>query len=172
MNNMKTALTLVTCLTFVFSMSFNKASAQIEPIPGKLPVYGQITAEGKKVKEGTVKIYQGNILWKELETTKKGYFEIGLDLNSHYTFEFETEGMIPKRISMNTQVEKKNAKPIPFECYIDLVGTDKINGQDISNLDFPVAIVKYNAKKRLFEPSLTYTMNMLKEYDRLVMNEE
>lgn len=168
---MKTVLTLATCLTFIFTMGMNKANAQMDAIAGKLPVYGQITAEGKKVKEGTVRIYKGNEVWQEMTTTKKGYFEIGLDLNKHYTFEFETEGMVTKRIAVNTQVEKKTAKPIPFECYINLMSTERFEGKDISNLDFPVAIVKYNAKKRLFEPSLAYTMNMLREYDKLAATE-
>ena len=93
-------------------------------------------------------------------------------MNSHFTFEFITEGMVTKRISVNTQIDKKNARPIPFECYVDLVGEDRFEGKDISNLDFPVAMVQYNAKKRLFEPSLGYSMNMLKEYDKLANNEE
>lgn len=168
---MKTVLTFAMSLILILGFNPKSTKAQMDAIPGKLPVYGQITANGKKVKDGVVKIYEGNSLWREMEANKKGFFEIGLDLNKHYTFEFESEGMLTKRLAVNTQVEKRNAKPIPFECYIDLVSMDKFNGKDVSTLDFPVAIVKYNAKKRLFEPSLAYTMNMLKEYDKLTAEE-
>lgn len=168
---MKTRLILLTCAMLVSIFSF-EAKAQKNEYPGKLPVYGFITADGKKCKEGVVKIYDGNTLISEMATDKKGYFEMGLDMNKYYTLEFETEEMLTKRLSINTVVEKKNAKPVPFECYIDLVPLEKFDGKDISTLDFPVAIVKYNAKKRMFEPSMGYTMSMLQEYNKLTVSED
>lgn len=169
---MKTKLSLLLTILLISGLFQINAKAQSSSTERELPVMGFVTAEGKKSKEATVKIYEGNTLWKDIEADKKGYFEIGLELNKHYTFEFMTEGMLTKRLAINTMVEKKTAKPIPFECYIDLVPLEKFNGADVSTLDFPIAIVQYNAKKRAFEPSLQYTMNMLKEYDKLTVSAE
>jgi hypothetical protein len=169
---MKTHLKLSALIGLMLCIAFPAAQAQMEATPGQLPLYGQLTSNGKKLKEGLVKIYDGNTLWKELETNKKGQFSIGLDLNKYYTLEFCSEGTMTKRITVNTELEKKKAAPVPFEAFVDLVPMEEFQGKDVSNLDFPIAIVTYNPKKRLFEPSLAYSMNMMKEYDKLTASEE
>jgi hypothetical protein len=134
--------------------------------PGFLPVFGMVTLNGSKVKTARVNVYDGNQLAMEVATSKKGEFVTELALNKHYTLEFMADGAVTKRIAINTYVENKNAAPVPFDCFVNLVHMEQVAGKDISTLDFPVAMVKYNEKKRAFEPQLGYSMNMMKEYNK------
>ncbi len=159
----KTSLLL---LIVAITANVNISNAQEETKPGFLPVYGVITVNNSKVKEAKVNVYDGNQLVQEIPASKRGEFATDLALNKHYTFEFLAEGAVTKRIAVNTYIEKKNAPPVPFDCFVYLVLLEQVEGSDISILDFPVALVSYNEKKKQFEPQLGYSMNMMKEYNK------
>jgi len=159
-------------LAAIVVLSSAQVQAQPESKSGFLPVFGTITKGGKKAKEAKIRVYEGNNLWTEFEANSKGNFESMLELNKYYTFEFISDGAVTKRIAVNTSVENKGLAAIPFKCFVDLVPDEKVEGSDTSTLDFPVAIVRYNAKKRVFEPDLEYFMNMMKEYDKAMAQSE
>lgn len=148
---------------FALSASFVSFSQELDATMNKLPIYGQITQSGKPAKNVKVTIYSGNEVLEEF-VLKRGIFEVMLNLGNYYTIEVSAEDCLTKRLVLDTKVEKKNLKPAPFDCAIDLIPVAMIGNNDPSMLDFPVACVIYDSKRRSFEPIMEYSMNMMKLY--------
>jgi len=148
---------------FALSVSLVSFSQELDAAMNKLPIYGQITQSGKPAKNVKVTIYNGNDVLEQF-VSKRGIFEVMLNLGHYYTIEVSSDGCITKRLALDTRVEKKNLKPAPFDCAIDLIPVAMIGKNDPSLLDFPVACVIYDAKRRSFEPIMEYSMNMMKLY--------
>jgi len=157
---------LIFTLLFV-TFSLSVFSQELDATMGKLPIYGQITQSGKTAKNVKVKVYNGNNLMEEF-TSKRGIFEVMLDLGHYYTIELSAEGYITKRITLDTKLEKKNVKPSPFDCGIDLIPLTALGNTDPSLLEFPLAYMTYDSKRRSFEPIMEYSMNMMKLYGRVL----
>jgi hypothetical protein len=101
-------------------------------------------------------------------TAKRGEFDIMLDLGHYYTIEVEAEGYVTKRVAFDLIVDKKTLKPPYFDCAVDLIPQTMLRGKDASVLDFPIARIAYDPKKRTFEPVIEYSMNMMKLYGEVL----
>jgi hypothetical protein len=140
--------------------------------PGFISVFGTVTKGDKKDKEAHVRIYEGNNLWADFNVNSKAYFESMLELNKYYTFEFSSNGAISKHVVFDTSVQQNGFIPVPFECYVDLVPSSLFPDADVSILDYPISIVRFNAKEKYFEPDMRYTANMMKEFDKAMANKD
>ncbi len=127
---------------------------------------------GKKLKNAKIKIYKENEVIVEAVTKKNGKVTFDILLGAYYTLEISKDGYISKRIAIKAY--DKNAKPmydaIPFKFATELI---KIKTKvDFDDLEFPVAILEYDAHKDEFEFVKSYTQQMKKLQKQIVKQME
>jgi hypothetical protein len=109
-----------------------------------LPVKGEVTIEGKKASGVSVKVFKENSQLGEFPV-KKGRFDIELDLDAVYTLYITKEGFQSKMITVDANLPKETVKYPAYECFVKLEPEGRTTAADPFYLDFPSAIVRYNA---------------------------
>jgi len=123
-------------------------SAAIKPalMPGKtssLEIRGYVYQDDEKVDKAMVKLYQNNKI-VQMAKTKKSKFQFILFRGNQYMVEIDKVGFISERIQISTMERTEFGGKYLYEFRVDLIKASKFKGVDISNLDFPTAIIKYN----------------------------
>lgn len=140
-----------TLIFFLLFTIFNSLEAQESKEDRMLNIKGSILNMGGKVKNTLIRIVHDDGV-VDTVVSKKGKYNLRLEVNHKILIEFISEGNYTKRIAFNTQVPKSQ-KSIPFfDLTINLVETDlwKIREEDEDVLDLPVAYITYNSKKKLW----------------------
>lgn len=130
-------------------ISFIALSAAIKPamFPAKtssLEIRGYVYEDDKKVEQALVKLYQNNKIVK-MSKTKKSKFQFILFSGKQYMVEINKPGSITERIQISTKERTEFGGKYLYEFRVDLIKASKYKGVDVSNLDFPTAIIGYNA---------------------------
>lgn len=150
------ALTMVNC-----------ASAQI--IGGKLvdrrdqaegwylPVHGKVMANGEKAQDVSIRLYKDNELIGDVPVGRDGSFIAELDIDHAYTLLIMKPGFQNEMLLVDTALPEGMVEYPAYECTISMEpeGTyaDKEEG---FYLDFPAAVVRYNAEMGGFYHSEHY----------------
>lgn len=71
---------------------------------GKYEFHGMMMHNGKPVKEGLINIYENDRLSTFSWTLSNGYYKLYLEYDRVYTIEYTKDGLITKRIIINTQI--------------------------------------------------------------------
>jgi hypothetical protein len=150
---MKTIFTLFTLLYFSLnSFAQDEYFASFTAL-----IYDE---NGKKVKNASIKIYKENEVLVDAQTKKNGKVTFEIALGAYYTLEISKDGYITKRIAIKAY--DKYAKPIydalPFKFATELIKLKK--NVNLDDLEFPVAILEYDASKDEFEFVRSYTQQM------------
>lgn len=144
-------------------------TAQIEKVSGGLPVIGAITEDGKRCENAQITVYESNQVVNSFKTPRNGSFQLLLMPGKYYTLDVTKDGYVAKRISFDTEMnDKTNSVPV-YECDLDLVPQVLFQGMDIGMLDFPMAIVEFDARSRSFTHNEKYTTHMRKTYEQLII---
>ncbi|MBL7888536.1 MAG: hypothetical protein JNL24_03225 [Bacteroidia bacterium] len=114
----------------------------------------------------TIKLYKENeeLVWEQI--TNIPYhdhsFSFSLLRNSHYSIEVSKDGYISRLVSIDTRipddVQVKAVNKFVFEFEVDLV--KEIKMKDDFYIDFPIAIISYNATRGAFENHDDYTKHI------------
>ncbi|MBN8703395.1 MAG: hypothetical protein J0M08_10040 [Bacteroidetes bacterium] len=113
----------------------------------------------RKILGAKIKLYENNTLDSEIENSVL-VEKIILKRERHYTVEVNKEGFYPRLISISTVIPKalKVKDDFLFEYAIDLelipVSKEKI---DSYYMDFPIALISYDEKKKRFFYREKYT---------------
>lgn len=159
-----TRFIIISTLLFTSVTTFS----QMDLIKSGLPVVGFVTQEGKKCGDAQVSIYEGNNLVNRFFTPKNGKFQLLMHLDKYYTLEVSKQGYIQKRIAFNTKMlDTRVALPV-YELDLDLTPTYVMGGQDMGDLDFPMALVSYHSKNKKFQHNEEYTSHMRTTYDSIL----
>lgn len=110
-----------------------------------LEISGYILKDEKKVEGSLVKLYQNNVVVSKMITKSNARFKFLLFSDNEYMIEVTKEGLMEERIYINTKSSADLDDKYFFEFIIDLVDANKYKNVDASNLDFPTAIIKYDA---------------------------
>jgi hypothetical protein len=144
-------LKFLTLAVFILFSSYNSVQSQESNEDRMLNIKGSIINMGGKVKNTTIRIVHDNGV-VDTVMSKKGKYNLRLEVNHKILIEFISEGNYTKRIAFNTEVSKSQ-KSIPFfELTINLVETDlwRIKEEDEDVFDLPVAYITYNSKKKMW----------------------
>ena len=138
-------------LLSILFILFIALSSAIKPVllPEKsssLEIKGYVFEEDKKVDDALVKLYQNNKI-VQMTKTKKSKFQFILFTGMQYMVEVIKEGSVSERIQISTKEKTEFGGKYTYEFRVDLMKADKFKGVDISNLDFPTAIIKYDAEE-------------------------
>lgn len=111
-----------------------------------LPVHGEVTIDGKKAEGVTIKIFKENADLGTFTTNKAGKFDVELDLDAVYTLLIQMEGFQNKMILVDAHLPENLVKYPAYECFVNLEQAGNTSAADPFYLDFPSAVVRYNAE--------------------------
>jgi len=86
-------------------------------------------------------------------------FLLKIKKNSWYTIRIIKEGYYPMNVSINTKVPGSSTNEHKFHFDTELIADNK-NIADQDAIDFPIAIISYNSKKKVFTPIIDYSLNI------------
>jgi len=108
-----------------------------------LGIKGYVFENDEKVTDAIVKLYQNNKV-VQMTKTKKSKFQFILFSGMRYMVEIHKSGSVTERIQISTVEETEFGGKYTYEFRVDLMKASKFKGVDISSLDFPTAVIKYN----------------------------
>lgn len=135
--------------------------------PNSLEIKGYVYFGEEQVENALVKLYQENNIVQKLKTKKTGKFAFLLFNDIDYTIEVEKQGFITERIKVSTKSETEKGGKYFYEFRVHLNEASKLKGVDISNLDFPTAIIKYDPKLDKYAHDKVYAKEVKAELKRL-----
>lgn len=144
-------------------------AAKIPTPPAKtssLQVKGHVLKNDVRINDAGVRLYQNNkIVQKAM--TKKGKFEFILFSDMEYMVEIFKSGCVTERIQISTKEKTEFTGKYTYEFQVDLMDLKKFKGVDISDLDFPTALIKYDAEEGEYMHDVVYSNTVKKELTRL-----
>lgn len=120
-----------------------------------LPVHGEVTVEGKTAENFKILLYKNNEALGEVPVTKKGKFELELDIDNVYTIRILKDGYQEKMFNIDTTLPKELTKYPAYDCFVNLLPVNA-QGVDVFYTDFPSAIVRYDEAQGGFYHSEHY----------------
>ena len=145
----------------VLLILFIGLSAAIKPamLPGKessLEIKGYVFENNEKVNGALVRLYQNNKI-VQMTKTKKSKFEFILFSGMRYMIEVVKPGFVTERIQISTVERTEFGGKYVYEFRVDLMKASKFEGVDVSNLDFPTAIIKYSPEEGEYVHDVVYS---------------
>jgi len=130
-------------LVLFVSLSSAVDTSKVSANTSSLGITGHVFDKGEKVDGALVKLYQNNTV-VQITETKKSEFQFILFSGILYMVEIHKPGSITERIQISTEEDTQFGGKYLYELNVNLMSIDKIKGVDMSELDFPTAIVKYD----------------------------
>jgi len=131
-----------------------------------LVIKGYVFEGNEKVDGALVKLYQNNKV-VQMTKTKKSKFQFILFSGMRYMVEIIKPGSITERIQISTEEKTQFGGKYLYEFKVDLMSVNKFKGVDISNLDFPTAIIKYNKDDGEYKHDAAYSKQVKLELKKL-----
>lgn len=115
-----------------------------------LPVKGNVTFSGAKAGDFTITVFQDNKEIGQVKASKKGAFNLELDLDNYFAVRISKEGYQDKLVYFDTHMPEQQVAYPPYVCNLNLEPSDKFKHSDPFYLDFPSAIVRWNEELKGF----------------------
>ncbi len=131
-----------------------------------LEVKGRVVLKEGSVKEGAINLYENGKFVETILTDRSGKFRVDLEINTDYLFEFEEEGFVTKKISVNTEVPGKsdNKKFTPIYFAVELF--KQYQGVNTFVFTQPVGIIKYYENIGDFDYDVDYSAEIRSKIDK------
>lgn len=113
---------------------------------GYIVVNGYIEKNNKSLENASVIVYKNNKKIAHLRTPPNGKFNLKLDYGRYYKIEITKMGMVTKRFEFDTQLPAGINKGAIFPFEFTVVLFPKYNYIDMSILDKPLAIIRYDKR--------------------------
>ncbi len=158
-------------ISILLFISFIVLSSAIKPLmfPAKassLEIKGYVFEDDKKVDKALVRLYQNNKI-VQMTKTKKSKFQFILFSGMQYMVEVDKAGSVSERIQISTKERTEFGGKYTYEFRVDLMKASKFKGVDISSLDFPTAIIKYDAEEGEYMHDAAYSKQVRAELKKL-----
>ncbi|PJB15165.1 MAG: hypothetical protein CO118_04770 [Flavobacteriales bacterium CG_4_9_14_3_um_filter_32_8] len=157
-------------VALVFSIVFFVGATSIAILKEKtssLEIKGYIFQSDVKIDNALVKLYQNNKIVQLVNTKKGNKFQFILFSGMMYMVEVEKAGFITEKIQISTKVNTEFYGKYLYEFKVDLMNENKFKGVDISNLDFPTALIKYNTDEGEYMHDEAYSKYVSAELKKL-----
>lgn len=132
-----------------------------------LEVKGYVYENDEKAEDAEVRLYQNNKIVQRINIKKGGKFQFILFSGLAYMVEIEKADYVTERIQISTKEKTEFSGKYLYEFRVDLKDIKSFKGVDISNLDFPTALIKYNAEEGEYLHDAVYTEKVRLELKRL-----
>lgn len=155
---------LTLLLAFSILLKFNAIAGPLD----SLDLKGMIFNNNAKVRGVVINIYDHNKIFKSIHVKSSNRFLTKLPLNTVLTIEITAPDYHTKRFVIDTKVPGKLKKSqLKYEFDIDIFKEEELEHINTSFLDFPVGLVSYDRKKKVFLRNKKYTKRMKKAYLKL-----
>lgn len=131
-----------------------------------LEIKGYVYEKDEKVDVALVKLYQNNKV-VQMVKTKKSKFQFILFSGMKYMVEIQKAGSVTERIQISTEEETQFGGKYLYEFRVDLMALSKFKGVDISDLDFPTALIKYDKDEGEYMHDAAYTKQVKSDLKKL-----
>jgi len=137
---------------------------------GDLYIFGIVKdyATSKKIPGVTIKAFENGKLIDTYETKANGKYEFFLDVGKQYELVFSKPGIVTKRVSMDARNIPSEDVGAGFSMNIEMSLFEEMEGLDVSILNQPIGIAKYNANTGALEFDFAYTQKIKDELNRLM----
>lgn len=126
---------------------------------------GHVMLGKQKVKDVTIKVFDGNRCFSNYTTKRNGKFIFVGGSEKIYTLQFEKEGYATKRIIVNTKNTRKlKSKVDIYKFYVEMEKEvlEKFE-TSYNDSDFPAAIIEIDKSKNRFVHNKSYSHNIEKK---------
>ena len=153
----------------VFLMSSTSMWAQSE----SLVVSGNLKHEDTKVKldNVTVSVTRNGEAFDQIQVDRNGKYFLDLPLRHNYVIEFSADGMVSKRVAIESAHTPEDQLNDGFMFDLDMSLFDKVEGFDESILETPIGIASFDDRSGRIQFDLDHTNDMRRridaEFDRL-----
>jgi len=131
-----------------------------------LVIKGYVFEGDEKVDGALVKLYQNNKV-VQMTKTKKSKFQFILFSGIRYMVEIIKPGSITERIQISTEEKTQFGGKYLYEFKVDLMSVSKFKGVDVSDLDFPTAVIKYDKSNGEYAHDAAYSKQVKLDLKRL-----
>jgi hypothetical protein len=136
----------------IFEINAQKLKSETNKpvLKGYIKVTGNVEQNNKPLEKAIINIYLNKNKSQQLNTGPDGKFSIDLEFNKDYIIQLSKPGLVTKKFEFNTHLPDSANKDInyPFSFTIVLFPTYK--NFDLSILDKPLAIVRYDNQYKEF----------------------
>lgn len=148
-------------LLLLLRLSIGRAVAKPKKNTTAIPTVSidiEVRDHSSLIRDAKVYIYADNDLIGKKTLSGKN-LRCELELDKYYTLEVKKEGYLAKRIVVNTHTSSANQieRLQTFAFSVTLFQPDKFNGRNISELDFPTALLYIDEKKKCLKYNEHYT---------------
>ncbi len=127
-----------------------------------------VTEDGSKMSNAIVTVIKNGKTVETIKSDSRGKVNVNLDPDADYNILFSGEGMISKKLNINTfGVPPEDAGESNFYFPADVDIFKKIPGLDLKILDQPIGKIRYNKSIANFDADLDYTKQMKAALDKL-----
>lgn len=156
--SMRPAWTMLLCF-FWTSLSWAQSEA--------LVVSGTLKHEETKERldNVTVSVLQDGSAFDEIEVDRNGKYFLDLPLRHDYVIVFRADGMISKRVAINSSATPSGELTDGFMFDLDMSLFDAIEGFDESIMDSPIGIASYDERSGRIQFDLEHTNDMRRRID-------
>ncbi len=153
----------------VFLMSSTSMWAQSE----SLVVSGNLKHEDTKVKldNVTVSVTRNGEAFDQIQVDRNGKYFLDLPLRHNYVIEFSADGMVSKRVAIESAHTPEDQLNDGFMFDLDMSLFDVVEGFDESILETPIGIASFDDRSGRIQFDLDHTTDMRRridaEFDRL-----
>ena len=134
---------------------------------GSLVVSGTLKHEETKqrLENVTVSVLQNGEAFDEIQVDRNGKYFLELPLRNNYVLIFQSEGMISKRVAINSAETPENELTDGFEFDVDMSLFDAIEGFDESLTETPIGIASFDDRSGSIQFDADHTKEMRRRID-------
>ena len=161
--------TYATPLQAIFaSLALTLAFMNASWAQSELIVSGTLRNEDTKAKlaEVEVSVLQNGEPFDEITADRNGRYFLELPMGQDYTIVFGTQGMVSKRVQINSSGTPEGVLEEGFMFDLDMSLFEDIEGFDASILDTPIGIASFDDRSERIQFDLDHTNDMRRRIDR------
>ena len=134
---------------------------------GSLVVSGSLKHEKTKARldHVTVSVLRGGEAFDEIEVDRNGKYFLDLPLRHDYVIVFSAEGLVAKRVAINSASTPEGELPEGFMFDLDMSLFDLIEGFDEGIMETPIGIASFDERSGRIQFDLDHTNNMRRRID-------
>lgn len=131
-----------------------------------LEIKGYVFDKNVKLDGARVKLFQNNRV-VQMTKTKNSKFQFILFSGMKYMVEISNPGSVTERIQISTEEKTQFGGKYLYEFRVDLMSLTDFKGVDISDLDFPTALIKYDMDEGEYAHDIAYSKQVKVDLKKL-----
>ena len=163
LKNFCKSLLIIIAIVFISNNSFAGNNK------GALRIRAFIEFDQQPIEYAQIDIYVDSKKIDSFSTNLKGEFKLFLDLDKNYIINISKPGFVSKKIEISTSIPKNESGIWQYDFFVDLF--KHVPGLDLTPLNKPITIIKYDSRSGMFEHDVEYTLAMKAEVNSVLQQQ-